>query len=103
MGKNDGLTVIWPAYLDADRSRAEGRVVPKSLAVESPTAEEIYDVCTGLKMSPVLEDKKKMPGSAWARPGRVLIKKEGSKLKALKAIAAALQKKRSAVKKKEGY
>lgn len=103
MGRKDGLTVIWPAYLDADRSRAEGRAVPKSLAVESPTAEEIYEVCAGLKMSPVLEGKKRMPGSAWARPGRVLIKKEGPKLKALKGIAASLQRKRSAAQKKESH
>jgi len=101
LGRKDGLTVIWPAYFDIDRSRAEGRAVPKVLAVESPTAEEIYEVCTGLKKSPVLEDKKRMPGAAWARPGRVLIKNEGPKLKALKEIAASLQRKRACAQKKE--
>jgi signal recognition particle subunit SRP19 len=101
LGRKDGLTVIWPAYFDIDRSRAEGRVIPKNLAIESPTAEEIYEVCSGLKKSPVLEDKRRMPGAAWAKPGRVLIKNEGPKLKALKEIAASLQRKRSAVQKKE--
>ena len=33
--------IIWPAYLDAERSRSEGRRVPESLAVESPTVDEI--------------------------------------------------------------
>lgn len=102
MARKDGLTVIWPAYFDIDRSRSEGRAVPKGLAVESPTAEEIYEVCTGLKKYPVLENKKRMPGATWARPGRVLVKNEGPKLKALKAIAASLQRKRSSVQKKEG-
>jgi signal recognition particle subunit SRP19 len=100
LGKRDGLTVIWPAYFDIDRSRAEGRAVPKSLAVEAPTAEEIFEVCTWLKLSPVLEDKKKMPGSVWTRPGRVLIKKEGTKVQALRGIAASLQRKKSAAQKK---
>lgn len=75
-------------------------MVPTSLAVESPTAEEIYDVCSGLKLSPVLEGKKKMPRATWARPGRVLIKKEGAKLKVLKEIATSLKRRRASAHKK---
>jgi signal recognition particle subunit SRP19 len=100
MGRKDGLTIIWPAYFDIDRSRAEGRMVPKSLAVGSPTAEEIYEVCSGTKKSPVLEGKKRMPRATWTRPGRVLIRKDGSKLKALKEIAASLQRRRASAHKK---
>ena len=33
--------VIWPAALDADCSRSEGRRVPLDLAVEEPTVDEI--------------------------------------------------------------
>ncbi len=33
--------VIWPAYLDAKRSRSAGRRVPLDLAVDNPTVEEI--------------------------------------------------------------
>jgi signal recognition particle subunit SRP19 len=32
---------IYPAYLDADGSRSDGRRVPGDLAVEDPTVEEI--------------------------------------------------------------
>jgi signal recognition particle subunit SRP19 len=100
MGRKDGLTIIWPVYFDLDRSRVEGRMVPRSLALESPTAEEIYEVCGGLKLSPVLEGKKRMPRATWARPGRVLIRKEGPKLKALKEIAASMKRRRASVNKK---
>lgn len=100
MGKKEGFTTIWPAYFDVGRSRSGGRMVPRSLAVESPTAEEIYEVCNALKKSPVLEAKKKMPRTTWARPGRVLIKKEGPKTKALREIAASLQRRRTLTHKK---
>lgn len=100
MGKKDGLVILWPAYFDKERSQAQGRRVPKSLAVESPTAEEIYEVCVMLKKSPVLEAKKKMPRSSWARSGRVVIKKEGAKLKSLKEVASSLQRRRASGQKK---
>lgn len=100
MGKKDGLIILWPAYFDIDRSQAEGRRVPKSLAVESPTAEEIYEACIGLKKSPVLEGKKKMPRATWGRTGRVLIKKEGAKLKSIKEVASSMQRRRASALKK---
>ena len=64
MGKGDGVLVIWPAYFDADRTRSQGRIVPKGLSVESPTAEEIYEV-----MVRVLEraTKEKIPPFRAAR------------------------------------
>jgi signal recognition particle subunit SRP19 len=100
MGKSDGLIIIWPAYFDLDKTRAKGRMVPRSLAVQSPTAEEIYEVCVMMKRSPVLEEKKKIPSATWSRPGRVLIKKEGAKLKTLREIAISLQRKRASGQKK---
>ena len=33
--------VIWPAALDADLSRSEGRRVPLSVAVSEPSVDEI--------------------------------------------------------------
>lgn len=33
--------VVWPIYLDADRSRGDGRRVPLDLAVSAPSIEEI--------------------------------------------------------------
>jgi signal recognition particle subunit SEC65 len=74
-------------------------MIPKSMAVESPTADEIFEVSKSLSLQPVLENTKKMPSHIWERPGRVLVIKEDKKLKILKEISAALQKKRSQTRK----
>jgi signal recognition particle subunit SRP19 len=95
MSKNGGLIVVWPAYLDAQRSRFEGRMVAKSLAVESPTADEIYEACRELSLEPVLESAKRLPRSSWERSGRVLVAKKDKKLKMLKEISKVLQRKRA--------
>jgi len=95
MSKKEGLIVIWPAYLDAQRSRLEGRMVTKSLAVESPTADEIYEACRELNYAPVLESVKKLPRSSWERSGRVLVVKKDKKLKMLREISKVLQRKRA--------
>jgi signal recognition particle subunit SRP19 len=94
MSKKGGLVVVWPAYLDIQRSRLEGRMVAKSFAVESPTADEIYEVCRELGYEPILESTKKLPRFSWERSGRVLVIKKDKKLKMLKEISRALQRKR---------
>ncbi len=33
--------VIWPAYFDAEKTRSEGRRVPRELAVTDPSVDEI--------------------------------------------------------------
>jgi len=93
------MIVIWPAYIDSQKSRAEGRMVPKSIAVESPTADEIFEACKELEMAPVLEATKKMPSATWEKPGRVLINKKDKKLKLLREISLVLQRKRTLRKK----
>ncbi len=44
----DRPIVLYPAYFDLKRSRQEGRRVPKSLAVDGPTAEEIEKAAKAL-------------------------------------------------------
>jgi signal recognition particle subunit SRP19 len=94
MSKKEGLIVIWPAYLDIQRSRLEGRMVDKNLAVESPTADEIYEACRELSYEPVLEDAKRLPRFSWERSGRVLVVKKDKKLKMLKEISRVIHRKR---------
>lgn len=94
MSKKEGLIVIWPAYLDIQRSRLEGRMLDKSLAVESPTADEIYQACRELYYEPVLEGVKKFPRFSWERSGRVLVVKKDKKIKMLKEISKVIQRKR---------
>ncbi len=94
MSKKSDTAVIWPAYFDSTKTRSQGRVVPKTLAVELPTAEEIYDACSELKLAATLEPSKKMPSCWWEAQGRVLITKKGTKRQSLLAISKVLQRRK---------
>lgn len=64
---------LYPVYFDASRTRAEGRRVPRSLAVRNPLATEIVRACAeGLRLPTVLEAGKLHPKD-WANPGRVKV------------------------------
>ena len=65
--------VIWPAYLDAGKTRAEGRRVPADLAVEAPTAEEIAEAVGQVGYDAVIERDVAYPRQPWAQTGRVRI------------------------------
>ncbi|KAI1412391.1 signal recognition particle, SRP19 subunit [Hypoxylon sp. FL1857] len=65
--------MLYPVYFDLTRSRAEGRRVPKSLAVKNPLAREIAAACANLRLSPVFEAHRIHPKD-WANPGRVRVK-----------------------------
>src|SRR2546428_11998440 len=70
----DRPIVLYPAYFDLKRTRQEGRRVPKSLAVDGPTAEEIEKAAKALGLSPKVEADRAYPSSHWRKEGRVLVK-----------------------------
>ncbi|KAK0740522.1 signal recognition particle, SRP19 subunit [Schizothecium vesticola] len=63
---------LYPIYFDATRSRAQGRRVPRSLAVRNPLATEIVSACAALRLPSVFEAGKLHPKD-WANPGRVKV------------------------------
>ncbi|KAK4034113.1 signal recognition particle, SRP19 subunit [Parachaetomium inaequale] len=63
---------LYPVYFDATRTRAEGRRVPRSLAVANPLAIDIVQACAALRLQTVLEAGKIHPKD-WANPGRVKV------------------------------
>ena len=83
--------VIWPAYLDADLSRSEGRRVPEDLAVPGPTVDEIAEAVGQVGYDAVIERDKTYPREYEPR-GRVLVKDadDASKSDLLGAVAAYL-------------
>ena len=83
--------VIWPAYLDAERSRDEGRRVSVELAVEEPTVDEIAQAVQQVGYDAVIERSKTYPREYEPR-GRVLVKgaDDASKSDLLQATAAYL-------------
>ncbi|MFW6320983.1 MAG: signal recognition particle subunit SRP19 [Halohasta sp.] len=65
--------VLWPAYFDAGLTRSEGRRVPRELAVEEPTVEEIADAVQQVGYDAVIERDKSYSREFTTR-GRVLVK-----------------------------
>ena len=81
--------VIWPAYLDADCPRSEGRRVSKDLAVPDPTVDEIASAVQQVGYDAVIERDRTYPREYDPR-GRVLVKvaDDASKSDLLGAVAA---------------
>jgi signal recognition particle subunit SRP19 len=83
--------VIWPAYLDADLSRSEGRRVPEDLAVPEPTVDEVAEAVGQVGYDAVIE-REKTYSREYEPRGRVLVKDadDASKSDLLGAVAAYL-------------
>ncbi|MFB6121409.1 MAG: signal recognition particle subunit SRP19 [Halobacteriaceae archaeon] len=87
--------VLWPAYFDADLTRAEGRRVPADLAVEDPSVDEIAEAVGQVGYDAVIERDVTYPREYDPR-GRVLVKdaddaSKGDLLQAVAAYVAALR------------
>ncbi|GGM67535.1 signal recognition particle subunit SRP19 [Halarchaeum rubridurum] len=82
--------VIWPAYFDATLSRREGRRVPRSLAVDDPTVDEIAQAVGQVGYDAVIEREKAYPRRGWTESGRVLVKDadDAGKSDLLQAVGA---------------
>jgi len=78
---------VWPVYLDYNKTRKEGRRIPKNIAVPDPKLSEIKEACIKLGLEPFIEEDKRYPRSWWEKSGRVVLKKNGSKTKILREIA----------------
>ncbi|AXI25378.1 signal recognition particle protein Srp19 [Methanofervidicoccus sp. A16] len=80
--------VIWPVYIDRERSRREGRQVPKSLGVKNPKLDSIYRTLKKMGYSPQMVRNKCHPRRHWEPCGYIKVKvEEGiSKLELLKEI-----------------
>ncbi len=87
MLKDKNKLIIWPEYLDATKSRADGRILPMKEAVKSPVLKEIEKAALELDLNPVVEADKAYPKSWWNVTGRVLVDKKGPKSIIVKQIA----------------
>ncbi|QCC52514.1 signal recognition particle subunit SRP19 [Halapricum salinum] len=83
--------VIWPAALDANLTRAEGRRVAKDLAVAEPTVDEIAKAVQQVGYDAKIEREKTYPRE-YEQRGRVLVKNadDATKSDLLGAVAAYL-------------
>jgi signal recognition particle subunit SRP19 len=81
--------VIWPAYIDAAKTRSEGRRVPLDDAVEEPTVDEIAKAVQQVGYDAVIE-RDKTYSREFDRRGRVLVRgaDDASKNDLVQAVAA---------------
>lgn len=84
--------VIWPAALDAECSRREGRRVALDLAVDRPTVDEIAKAVQQVGYDAVIERQKTYPRE-YEQRGRVVVRDadDATKSDLLGAVAAYLQ------------
>ena len=90
VSKSDGRWVVWPRYFDAELTRAQGRRVPKAVAVREPRSGPIAEAARTLGLDPVFERESAHPNRWWQSEGRVLVAKKWSKEETLRKIASRL-------------
>lgn len=71
----DNAIVIWPEYFDIDRTRAEGRRLPKSLCIRNPDLDLIAKGAMILDLEYRIMDGKSYPGNASSKKGCVRVEK----------------------------
>ena len=71
--------MIWPIYLDAEKSLNEGRKISKEYAVPEPRIKEIIKATEKLRYKYYAEEDKAYPGEWYNKSGRVIITTDESK------------------------
>ena len=71
--------MIWPIYLDAEKSLNEGRKISKEYAISEPRIKEIVKATQKLKYKYYAEEDKAYPGEWYNKSGRVIISSDDSK------------------------
>ncbi|MEM2936559.1 MAG: signal recognition particle subunit SRP19/SEC65 family protein [Candidatus Bathyarchaeia archaeon] len=89
MQKRDRI-VLWPVYLDSNKTRSEGRRVSRKLAVPAPKLEEIQKVAMSLGFRPEIVSNAAHPSFPWQKTGVIVTSKKGSKTQTIRKIAEKL-------------
>ena len=81
---------LWPVYFDATKNRADGRRIPRKLAVSTPKLEELQMAAKKLGLQTEAVSDVAHPSSPWRKTGLLVLPKKESKGKTLKRIAEEL-------------
>ena len=95
MRKLENQAIIWPAYFDINKSRAEGRRVPKNQAIISPKIAEIKEAADRLGLQNEINLEARFPKHHWAKTGMLLIEKREAKETIIRKLTSQLLKIRS--------
>ena len=78
-GENMKDVMIWPIYLDSEKSLNQGRKVSKEYAVKEPKIKEIVKATQKLRYKYYAEEDKAYPGEWYNKSGRITITSDESK------------------------
>ncbi len=87
--------IVWPAYIDAQKTRKQGRILAKREAVSAPDVKEIINAARQLGLDPFYEEDKSFPRLWWEHKGRGLIDAKGSNRQAIRQIASKIHSSRA--------
>ena len=79
--------ILWPTYFDPNRTRKEGRKIPKTLAQPAPRLDELQRAAQKLGLNPQITPDVAFPAQSWLKTGMITVNKKGSKLQIMRAIA----------------
>jgi signal recognition particle subunit SRP19 len=83
--------VLWPAYFDLRVTRGEGRRVAKRDAVETPTAQMLFEAVKSLGLDCILELDKSYPRFWYKSSGRVLVEPKLNKTELMDKLTSKLK------------
>ena len=90
--QHKGKRIIWPANIDGNKSKSQGRIISKKDAIRSPKLDEIKRSAEMLDLDPEIEQDKAYPRSWWEFSGRVIVDYKGSKSSIARKIANNIKK-----------
>jgi len=85
--------VIYPQYIDSNKSRSMGRRLSLKESIPNPRIEEIVKAAEQLGLNPIVEESR-YPKEWWSSSYRVVVDKHGSKLNTLRLIARKIRESR---------
>ncbi len=83
--------ILWPSYFDSRNKRSSGRRVSKSLAVEKPTVQELFQAVSSLELEVVILEDKAYPSNWGEHEGCVSVEKSLRKTELISKVAPRLK------------
>ena len=84
--------IIWPVYFDCNKTRKDGRRVPKNMDVQSPKILEIKEAADKMGLQNEVNLEAHFPKMPWAKSGMLLVEKQEAKEKIIQKLAKQLMK-----------
>lgn len=88
--RSENRIIIWPVYLDLNRTRQEGRLASEESSVKSPKVSEIVRAADKLGLNPEADMSRKHPSSWGDQPGMVMVDNVGPKSDIVRRIGAEI-------------